>query len=100
MSSDNQLKLNGLRDAISKKKQVKIWVKDTPDTSGHVLNPYAILEDATMTEFVYGYIEEQKRIILTRVSALTKLEATDRTFKKPDNWSKDIDTTKFKILIS
>jgi hypothetical protein len=101
MSADNyQEKLNDLRDAIVNKKQIKIWVKDTPDTSGHLLDPYAILEDATMTDFIYGYNNQQNRILLTRVSVLTKLKVMNTPFIKPDKWSEDIDTKKFKISVS
>lgn len=94
------MKLDDLKEAISRKKQIKIWVKDTPDDSGHLLNPYAILEDATMTYFVYCYNEEQKRILMTRVSAVTKLEVIERAFKRPDNWDETIDATKFYVVIS
>jgi hypothetical protein len=99
MSADKyQEKLKDLSEAVLKLKKVKIWVKDTPDNAGHLLNPYAILENATMLDFVYGYNEEQNRMLLTGVDAITKIQITDSTFQKPDNWSENVDTTKFKIL--
>lgn len=94
-----QKKLKDLKDAVLKMKKVIIWVNDTPNNSGHLLNPYAILEDAVMLDFIYGYNEEQNRLLLTSVNVITKIEITDSTFQKVENWSENIDTTKFKILV-
>jgi hypothetical protein len=86
-----------LRAAILKTQKTKLWVKDTPEHSGHIINPYAILEDAQMKDYVYGLNEEQNLLIASGINAITRVEILNERFSRPSNWKEKIDLTKFSI---
>lgn len=96
-ASDYQERLKNIKQSILENKKVIIWVNETPDDLGHILNPHAVLEDAKMLDYVFGYSPTQKRMILTAVDKIVKIEITNLTFRKINNWDTKIDSTKFKI---
>lgn len=94
---DSNSKKQLLRSAILDSQKIKIWLVETPEEFGHILNPYEILEDARMIDYVCGFSEEQNLFRYSCINAIKNIEILKDTFVKPIDWKEQIDWTKYSI---